>query len=193
MTPSSRGSDGRVVTGQVRDYWWLTSRFDDYMGTLVRLCPEVILGRHLAVITFDGGTPCLTERQKGLGWQWRSAVAYSPPIQSVDELCYERCGSPGYDEWYLFDRATDIPGRIIEGNPFEDTNMPGPDNLLRFVGWLGFTIDSDQPSHHQLRDWFWAQIERIRPESYVSDGQDSLTFVSRNAAMFERVHERLRR
>jgi hypothetical protein len=44
MTHSgSPGGDGRIVAGAHGSYQWLTSSFDHYMGTLVRLCPEVIL------------------------------------------------------------------------------------------------------------------------------------------------------
>ena len=56
-----------ILTGSRGSYWWLTSS-EAYMGTLVQLCPEVILGRYLAVTSIDSvnreagksrmGNPC---------------------------------------------------------------------------------------------------------------------------------------
>jgi hypothetical protein len=39
---------------------------------------------------------------------------------------------------------------------------------------------------------FWRQLEWVDPESYIGDGNDCLTFVTRNAALFNTVHERLK-
>jgi len=43
-----------------------------------------------------------------------------------------------------------------------------------------------------LANMFWKQMEWIRPESYIGDGGECLTFVSRNDRLFETVLRRLR-
>jgi hypothetical protein len=194
MPASESGASDKasVLTGSHGKYQWLTSN-DDYMGTLVRLCPEVIVGKYLAVTSIDSGVPWITERQREAGWELRRGVAYSRPVQSIDELFYQRDGleSPGYDEWYLFGHAATIDGEIVQGNPFVEPNIPGPGRNLVFVGWLGLRIDTGEPAFQQFRNWFWAQLERLQPESYIADGQDCLTFVTQNYSLFDLVRQRL--
>jgi hypothetical protein len=138
LTPSTRSKDeGRVRMSLHGEYQWLTSSFEDYMGSLVRLSPEVILGRYLAVITLDGGTPSLTEKREALGWQYRAEVAYSPPIQSVDELYYQRDGVPGFDEVPLRQADRDI-GRnhsrqSVRGGEYAWT-LQGPE--ICWMAWI---------------------------------------------------------
>jgi len=43
------GGEKRILTCSRGSYQCLASSFDDYMVTLVRMWPEVILGRYLAV------------------------------------------------------------------------------------------------------------------------------------------------
>jgi hypothetical protein len=49
--------------GQRGEYHWLTAGDDVYMGTIVGRCPEIVMGRYLAVTSIDSGEPWLTERQ----------------------------------------------------------------------------------------------------------------------------------
>ena len=122
-------SPGCIVTGSRGSYLWLTSS-EDYIGTLMQSCPEVLLGRYLAVTSIDSGSRWLTERQKIAGWELRRGVAYSP----------------------------------------------APDT---------------EPFYKMLKVLFWTQLERARPESYIADGRDCLTFVTRNSNLFELVRQRL--
>ena len=114
-------------TGLHPPYRWLTSS-EQYIDTLVRLCPEVVLKRHLAVTSIDSGNPWLTDKQKAADWRLRSGIVYSPRLTTTNELFYQRDGldSPGYDEWYLFDSRTADLGELIKGsvNPFEPAHAP---------------------------------------------------------------------
>ena len=162
------------------------------MGTFVLLCPEVVLGRHLAVTSIDSGVPWLTEKQKAADWQSRAGIVYSPRLKETDELFYQRDGSgyPGYDEWYLFDTPPDL-GEIIgrDENPFEPAHAPRPQRLMVFVNYGAFVLHD--PSERTLADLFWKQLEWVEPESYVADGRDYLIFVTRNTGLFDSVVERL--
>ena len=162
------------------------------MGTLVEICPEVVLGRYLAVTSIDSGDAWLTDKQRLAGWQLRSGIAYSPLLTTRGDLIYQTDGLdvPGYDEWYLFETKGADLGEPIKENFFEPINAPRPGHLLVFVNQLAFTIDPT-PDVQFFAEMFWRQLEWIRPESYVSDGQDQLTFLTRNDTFFDTVYERL--
>jgi hypothetical protein len=185
-------SPGPILTGSHGSYLWLTNA-DDHMGTLVQSCPEVILGRYLAVTSIDSGTPWLTETQKNAGWVIRAGVAYSQKVQPVDQLNYQRDGldSPGYDEWYVFEQRTDL-GEVSMNHPFIGSDTTQPDQSIVFVNYP-FTISSPDPFYSVLRKFFWEQLERLQPESYIADGRDCLTFVTRDVKLFEIVRQRLAR
>jgi len=90
------------------------------MGNLLRLCPELVLHRYLAVTSYDSGIRRLTAEECDSGWQSRGDIVYSPLIESIDRLLCQRDGPdcPCYDEWYVFDTPRDL-GQIVHGNIFE--------------------------------------------------------------------------
>lgn len=179
-------------TGSRLGYRCLTST-EHYMGDFVRLCPEALLGRYLAVVKTDSGSPWLTDQQRTAGWQVRSRIVRSPRLVSTAELFYQRDGAdgPGYDEWYLFGSEDVDMGEIQEGNPFLEENAPRPGLLMTFVGYLGFSILDPDPTWECFTTMFWDQLAWLQPESYISDGSECLTFVTRDEALFESVHQKL--
>ena len=182
--------DKEIHIGQHGEYQWLTSG-EDYMGTLVRLCPEVVIGRYVVVTSMDSGVPWLTEKQKHTGWECRGGAAYSGLVRSTEELFYQRDGpdGPGYDEWYIFESAVDL-GEVSMRHPFLGAQTPKPEGAIVFVNYP-FTIHDEDPLYGILRKLFWAQIEKLQPQSYIADGRDCLTFVSRNAEFFQLVRQQL--
>ena len=180
-------STGSLQTGSHAEYRWLASA-DHYMDAIIELCPEVVLDRHLAVTSIDSGLAWLTDQQRLAKWECRSGVVYSPRLTGTEELFFQRDGrdGPGYDEWYVFDGQPRDLGEIIEGNPFLPEFAPRPGRLMVFVNTSAFAFDA------ALAEMFWKQMEWIRPESYIGDGGDYLTFVSRNDRLFESVLQRLR-
>jgi len=119
------------MAGKRGEYRWLTCANDTYMGTIVNRCPEVLLGRYVAITSIESGVPRLTEQQQQAGWECRGGVAYSRAIQSVDELFYQRDGSdsPGYDEWYVFETSVDL-GEISLNHPFIGAATRQPEHLM---------------------------------------------------------------
>lgn len=192
--PSGAGSYSEGLrTGTHPPYRWLTSEAQ-YSGTLVTVCPEVLLGRRLAVTGIDGGDPWLTDRQKSACWQHRSGIVYSPRLSTTDELFYQRDGldCPGYDEWYLLDTNDADLGVLIgrSENPFEAGHEPRPGRLMVFVNFAAFVLHD--PTEQYIPDLFWKQLEWVEPESYLADGREFLTFVTRNDPLFEMVYDRLK-
>jgi hypothetical protein len=174
-TPGIIGSNGA--------YQWLTSTDHD-ISALLRLCPDVVLNKYLAVTSIDSGVLHLTEEEKRGGWwtaddgkvfrglpsggpedrdDWR--VTYSPLVRSIHGLpneTHDECCA-GFDEWYVFDKP-------VPAGEFEV-----------FVNWIGFRLYD--PAWKWFTDRFWEQMARLTPESYIAEGT-VFTFATRNAGLF---------
>src|SRR5208283_2694986 len=74
-------------TGAHPPYRWLTST-DHCIDAIVKLCPEVVLDRHLVVTSIDSGFAWLTEQQQLAKWECRSGVVYSPRLTGTEELFF---------------------------------------------------------------------------------------------------------
>lgn len=88
----------------------------------------------------------------------------------------------GWDEWYIFDKPTKLGTSHLAENIFEVPHEHGHVSVL--VNY-GFALAP--PERAKLAEFFWPQLARIRPESYVADN-DYLTFVSINKGLFASVH-----
>lgn len=174
------------IVGSYRQYQWLTM-VDRNITSLLSICPEIILGKYLAVTSTDSGPLRLTEKDKVESWwiaeggrvfqgtpwslpefrdDWK--VAYSPRIISIHGLpneTHDGCCA-GYDEWYVSEHQ--MPGVEIES----------------FVNWCGFRLYA--PEFQWCADRFWSQVEKIKPESYIADGT-VFTVVTCNPAVFKRI------
>jgi hypothetical protein len=172
------------IVGTQGNYQWIIFADRD-LSSLIRLCPEFVLEKYLAVTRFDGASLRLTDKEKSGWWMadvgkvfqataWSAPeyredwkVAYSPRVTSVDRLLSETNErSDGFDEWYVFEQPA--PAGEIEA----------------FVNWMGFRLY--EPLFQWCADRFWDQMERLAPESYIGDGT-VLTVVTRNSQLFERM------
>ncbi len=79
-------------------------------------------------------------------------------------------------------------GESVARNPFDAGNAPKPQWRLDFVNWF---LRFGDPLYSDIERMFWSQLEWIQPESYVADGREVLTFLTRNEALFEFVLQRL--
>lgn len=166
------------AAGSKGKYQWLTTGQHD-LGTLIERCPHIFLGRYVAVTSFDSGPLDLNEDEIASGWQRRGDIAYSPRIESVEELRFGFCA--GFDEWYVSEFSLDL-GRLFAGNIFEAGLDTG--QVAAFVNFSGFSFHV--PEMDTLASLFWTQIEWIRPMCYVADG-DLLNFVCRDNELFSAV------
>jgi hypothetical protein len=156
-------------------YEWLVT---DENFDLLQLCPEIVLSKYVAVTSIDSGQLVPTEQQTAVGWQSRGNIAYSPKIKTVEEV-----PRAGWDEWYIFNKATDLGTSHLAENIFKVPQEQG--HVSVFVNY-GFALHS--PERSGLSDLFWKQLLRIRAESYIADN-DYLSFVSMNKALFASVHK----
>jgi hypothetical protein len=164
-----------LTVGSQGVYQWLVTdeRFD-----LLQLCPEVVLGKYVAVTSIDSSELVPTDNETVAGWQSHEKIAYSPKIQHAKELPRE-----GWDEWYIFNDPTDLGTSHLQENIFEVPRERG--HLSVFVNYC-FALH--QPEMESIAILFWQQMHWVRPESYVADN-DYLNFVSMNKALFTGVHD----
>ena len=171
------------VTGSHGAYLWLTTGNHD-LDSLLRECPQTCRGKYIAVTSQDSGPLSPTEEERRAGWQTRNEIAYSPKIQLAERLPHGECG--GFDEWYVFESPFDL-GQIWHGNVFEAPLTSG--QVSTFVNFLGFALH--KPEEEALATLFWKQLDWIQPESYISDGDLFLTFVTRDTDLFADVRQAL--
>ena len=174
------------IVGSHGQYQWLTM-VDRDITSLLSICPEVVVGKYLAVTRIDGGSLRLTHEEKSAGWwtaedgkvfqgtswsppeyrdDWK--IAYSPRITSIHGLpneTHDECCA-GFDEWHVFEQQ--VPAGEMEA----------------FVNWVGFRFYD--PIYEWCTNRFWNQMLRIQPESYIADGT-VFTVVTRNPVLFDRI------
>ena len=164
-----------LTVGSQGLYEWLVT---DQEFDLLQLCPEVVLGKYIAITSIDSGPLVPTDKEKAAGWESRGQIAYSPKLESVESL-----PRAGWDEWYIFGSPTDLGTSHLGENVFEVPQERGHVSVL--VNY-GFALHD--PELKDLATLFWQQIEWIRPESYIADG-DYLNLVSMNKTLFARVRD----
>jgi hypothetical protein len=159
-------------------YEWLVADED---LDLLQVFPEIVLGKHVAITSSDSGVYTPTEREKAAGWDSRGKIAYSPKIGTVDDLPR----SPeAFDEWYVFCDSVDLGNSHLAENVFEAPHAPGHVNVFVNYGYFAF----DRADVNALAVLFWKQMEWIRPESYIADG-NYLNFASANKRLFASIRD----
>ena len=102
-----------TVGFQGRFQWLVTDETFD----LLELCPEIVLGKFVAVTSFDSGQFLPSDKETAAGWQHRAKIAYSPKVEKPEDL-----PRAGWDEWYIFNTPTDLGTSHLSENIFE---VPG--------------------------------------------------------------------
>lgn len=178
----------QLMVGSHSPYQWLTSDQEN-MNEILRQCPEVVLGRYAAITTYDSGDFRPTDRDTAAGWESRNGIAYSRQIRTPADLpeCAKWEPAELYQEWYLFEAPVEL-GTLARGNVF--VRPPEPGRTIAFINYRSLILHD--PEEKQFTDLFWMQLEALRPESYFGEGQDYLTFVTRNPAFFDSVLKKLK-
>jgi hypothetical protein len=168
-----------IAKGQHGEYQRLTTKYE--VDGLARLCPKRVMGKYLAVTSFDSGSPSLSEKEKANGWQSRNGIAYRPRIEAIGRLP----PTDGFDEWYVFESPTEL-GALCHKNPFDP--RPGPAPLHAFVNFYFVLHDSETDA---VQDLFWEQINWINRECFLGESAQYLSFANENKDIFSSVLESL--
>jgi len=166
------GESFKVTAGVHGDYEWLASAhcIDD----LLTFCPEIVLGKYLAVTSADSGHYFPTAEELSAGWENRNGIAYSPKVEDVEALPRE-----GWDEWYVFDDPADLGGMAArESNPFVASLSPG--EVYAFVNYDDLGLHRPD----SIASYFWKQFDWIRPRSYIAESGHYLVVISTDRKQF---------
>jgi hypothetical protein len=160
------------IAGSHKEYEWLMT--EEYLEDLLRLCPQIVLGKYVAITSIDSGRFIPDEVERANGWETQDGIAYSPLVTNTESLPREN-----WDEWYVFDH----PFRLGHLFP-EDRNMfadpIASDEICVFVNYNHGLHNAD----HTISDLFWTQIEKVRPQAYIAESDYQLTVVTSDKTLF---------
>jgi hypothetical protein len=176
-----------TLSGQAGEYRWLaTGRY--VLHDLLEACPEAVLGKCLVVSSFDSGHLVPTPKELKKGWLVHGRLAVLPRVAAIGELPHDL-----YDEWYIFASPTlpKIAEIFVNYGGFTLRPMSVAEEFERARNSVGAIADlkmiqQEFDRQQGVIDSFWAQMEQVRPESYISDG-DNLIFATSDPKLFERV------
>ena len=151
------------------------------LPVLLRRCPELVVGKFVAVTSFDSGPLRLGPRDIAAGWRSDGDVAYSPRVQAIEQL-----GTGEWDEWYVLDAPRRLPPLEVFVNYGGFTPEPTPNEIEPGSWWDPQSADSLDQYVSGMAERFWAQLQAIRPFGYVAEG-DALTVVAADGELVDRV------
>jgi hypothetical protein len=153
------------------DYRWLeTSAHEIY--DVLQVCPAVVASKHIVITSFDSGPLQPTHEEIGRGWRVYGRSVYIPVGENVSTIPFEI-----FDEWYIF--SAEAPERDYKIFVNYDWFTLGPAQAVYSRNGTAFDLK-------RMQRWFWQEMERIRPESYLACG-NRLKFVSRQPEQFNQV------
>jgi len=166
-----------METGEHGNYRWLTGDYS--LGDLLEQCPEIVLGRYVAITAFAGSPLTPTQGERALGWRQDGRVAWSPKVLPPSFPPYE-----GSDEWYVFHSPASFEPREIFVN-LGKFGLHDPDYLLenREPTWDRGLLVAEIERNQGIQERFWSQLALIQPESYLADGYE-LIFATSNQELF---------
>ena len=174
-----RDADHLLQTGSTNGYQWLVSTARQL--DVLECCPDLVLGKYVAITSFDSGPLGLTEGQKSAGWVSHGEIAYTPQIQQVKTVP-QAC----FSELYVFATPTSL-GVLADPNRniFESEMQQG-----QVHAFVNFDFGFHDPEYAGLGHMFWQQLGWMKAESYLAEN-DYLIFVTANPTLFTTVYEAL--
>ncbi|WP_120349274.1 hypothetical protein [Paraburkholderia fungorum] len=131
------------------------------MDDLTQRCPQLLIGRYVAIASCDSGPYTPTADEFAAGWSKIEALAISPKVEAVSQL-----PAPGFDEWYVYDWSNGLAPHA------------------NFVNRWGFSaLNSDD----EYTNTFWDQVTRRAPLHVLGAGCPALFLVTRDEALFKAV------
>lgn len=177
-------SGQQFETGRVGAFNWMTvCALDQGLYGLLRIVPEIVVGHHVAITSFDSGPLKPSPEESQLGWQAMGEVLWTSLIADPDIL-----PKGEFDEWYITNSVMDLSNREV---------------FVNYYGWRLSPIDVDAEIqkdprcnrleletraawHSQMLDRFWSQIQTVNPISYVAEGC-FLNLVTKDPMVFEKA------
>ncbi|MFZ6713095.1 hypothetical protein [Undibacterium sp. TC9W] len=140
-----------------------TDIFDPSLTTLIQRCPELVLGRQVAIAACDGGSYQPDQAKMARDWVVHNTLAVSPRVQDIADL-----PTPGFDEWYVYEAEPPREQHAVSVNHF------------------GFSVFDEQSEQARV---FWSQVESFQPLHVLGAGAGSMFVLSRD----EQIHRQLQK
>jgi len=140
-----------------------TDGFDQSLASLITDCPELVLGKRIAIVACDGGPYQPDQAEMAKGWTMQGGLVISPSVQSIADL-----PTPGFDEWYVYE--DEIPH----------------EQLVASVNHYRFSVLDEQSEQAQV---FWSQVRHFQPLHVLGAGGGYMFALSRS----EHIHRQLQK
>ena len=138
--------------GKHNKYFWFQIFETDFsMDRFIDEFKQHLIGKYIAVTSYDSGELYLSDEEKEAGWEYINNLAVSPLLKLETKI-----PTAGFDEWYVF---SELPPAI------KLTDV--------YVNYGAFHLKENS----DLLKNFWQQIELNQPIIYIADG-DSLKILT---------------
>lgn len=146
-----------------------TAKGDCDFKRFVKEYEELLIGKSVGVLSFDGDSLKPTNEEYKRGWKYDSKeVAYFDELnsQELKTEIFANC----YDEWYLYEKPT----KLIRNHVF--------------VTYSGFSLinENDDELMNNIINRFWNQIELNKPNSFIIYG-DNFIYGSKNKNEIDKI------
>ena len=168
-------------TGKSNNYYWKVSESSYGFSNLLETVLKFHTGKCLHITSFDSGPITPNEEEVELGWHMHNDVMVSPPLCKDMLVPYEQ-----YDEWYISDPELIYPAEFEIFVNYGGFHLASPEELTKDDDptWERGRMDFLYP----LQEMFWAQLNELDPESYISIGDNDIV-VSKNEQFIDNVAE----
>ena len=175
-----RDADHFLETGSSGGYQWLVST--DRQFDVLEFCPDVVIGKYVAITSFDSGPLRLTEEQKSAGWASEGGIAYSPKIADVKAVPLRY-----FSELYVFSNPTNLG---VLADPRK--NIFDSDIQQRQVhAFVNYDFGFHDAEYADISRMFWQQLGWMKAESYLAEN-DYVILVTANSELFASVYKAVR-
>jgi hypothetical protein len=164
MSRRAVGENDEMQSGTRDEYVWFEIVPQAcFLAQLITEIPELVVGKYVAITSFDSGPLKPSEEEVAKGWGAVEDVAYSPQVQTPDEL-----PSDLYDEWWIFDQPTRIESPDVFVNIGHFT-LETPKETVDDPTWDATAQQNLARSQRALQDRFWLQVRKLQPTSFLCD------------------------
>jgi hypothetical protein len=138
-------ADHLLQTGSTNGYQRLVS--SDRQLDLLECCPDVVLGKYVAITSFDSGPLGLTEAERSAGWASQGEIAYSPEVRCVNTV-----PQAYFSELSVFSAPTNL-GALADPNKNIVESEMKQGQVHAFVN---FDFGFHDPGYADLSQMFWS-------------------------------------
>ncbi|WP_339841372.1 hypothetical protein [uncultured Maribacter sp.] len=171
--------------GKTLDYFWIEFRSTEFdLISLVEQLPNLLIGKYLAIICFDGGTFIPTDEEKLRGWNKLNDVSFSP-ILTKEEL-----SGPIFetqDQWCLFENKTEIKSMTDYVNYGMFTLKDRNSELMTIdPTWDKSALNEEINHTEKFQRKFWLELIKLNPYNLILNG-DNFIYCTKNEKEIEQI------